>query len=212
MKKRSSRRPVSNFFIKKKLQVRLIKKIVFAVIMATLVCVATLLLTYLVKYKSAVFYRVTFDLDASIGNRENIISIILPSLIISSIVNIGIAIFVGLYASRKYALPIFKLEQWVEFLQDGCLTVKLNFREKAEMKELCDECNNLSDTLRTKFLTIQQNVSELEQTNKDSQAIKKIQNVLDTLVLEAEPIKIQTRYLKTPYIKMIKKEGEENPT
>src|SRR4030042_1578517 len=113
MKKKAIRKPVANFFIKRDLQIRLIKKIVAAVLISTVVCMATLLLTYLAKYKSAAFYRVTFNIGASIGNRENIISIIFPSLLISSIVNLFIAIGIGLYASRKYAVPIFKLEQWV---------------------------------------------------------------------------------------------------
>ena len=212
MHNKHGRKPISNFFIKKKLQMRMMKKIIFAVIVATLVCVATLLITYLVKYKSAVFYRVTFDMDASIGNRENIISIILPSLIISGIVNIGIGILIGLYASRKYALPIFKLEQWVELLQDGCMTVKLNFREKAEMQELCDECNNLSESLRKKFDTIQTNLLELEKDNQDSEALQKIQKVLDTMVLRAEPFKIQTNYIMASKIPTRGKKMEDDDT
>ena len=215
MQNKHGRKPVTNFFVKKNLQIRLIKKIVFAVIVATLVCVATLLITFFVINKYAVYYQVTFDGgDAGeIGDRLNIISIILPSLIISGIVNIAIGLIIGLYASRKYALPIFKLEQWVELLQDGCLTVKLNFREKAEMKELCDECNRLSESLRNKFDTIQTNIQELEKDNKDSEPVEKIQKVLDTMVIKAEPFQIQTNYIMSSKIPARgKKDDDETKT
>lgn len=213
MQSKHGRKPITNFFIKRKLQLRMMKKIIFAVIVATLVCVATLLITYLLKNRYAVFYQVTFDGDAAtIGDRLNIISIILPSLIISGIVNIGIGILIGLYASRKYALSIFKLEQWVELLQDGCMTVKLNFREKAEMQELCDECNNLSESLRTKFDTIQTNLLELEKENEHSEALKNIQKVLDTMVLRAEPFKIQTNYIMSSKIPLRGNKLEDDDT
>ncbi len=211
MQSKHGRKPISNFFIKKKLQMRLMKKIIFAVVVATLVCVVTLLITYLVKNKDAVFYQVMFDGDAAtIGDRLNVVSIILPSLIISGIVNIGIGILLGLYASRKYALPIFKLEQWVELLKDGCMTVRLNFREKAEMQELCDECNRLSDALREKFDIIQTNILELEKNNQGSEPIEKIQKVLDTMVLRAEPFKIQTNYIMSSKIPLRGKDGDDN--
>ncbi len=198
MSNKFTRKPIGHFFIKKELQIRLIKKIVFTVIISTIVCVATLLLTYLAKYKSAVFYRVTFDLNsASIGNRENIISIILPSLLISSIVNITIAIGVGLYASRKYAVPIFKLEQWVNLLRKGHMTAKLRFREKAEMKELCYNCNHLSEALRYKFEMIDKYTRELEKGTDIKATQKKIQDILDTMEFNAEAIEIQTGMYQT---------------
>lgn len=200
MSKKFTRKPVTNFFIKKDLQIRLIKKIVLAVLISTLVCVATLLLTYLAKYKSAVFYRVTLDISATIGNRENIISIILPSLLISSIVNILIAICIGLYASRKYAVPIFKLEQWVQLLHEGHMTAQLRFREKEEMKELCDKCNKLSEEFRNKFVQIEKYTEELEKNNENPEPLNKIQEILEKMELKAEAIEVHTGFFKTKEI------------
>lgn len=197
MSQQFTRKPVANFFIKKNLQIRLIKKIVFAVLISTLVCVATLLLMYLAKYKSAVFYQVTLDIGATIGNRENIISIILPSLLISSFVNIIIAVFIGFYASRKYAVPIFKLESWAILLQKGHINAKLQFREQDEMRDLTNNCNQLSDELCDKFKKIKAHIEELENENCKSESINKIRTILDALQIGSNPIKIQTAtYLK----------------
>ena len=205
MKKEYSRKPISNFFIKKELQIRLIKRIVAAVLIATIVSVATLLLTYLVKYKSTVIYQVTFETvdssseseeaGASISDREKITSLILPSILISGIINILIAIGIGLYASRKYAVPIFKLEQWVKLLLEGQMAAKLRFREKEEMKELCDSCNELSDELRNKFDQISKYTNELSKDEKGSEVAKKIQDVLDSMELKSEIIEVHTSYL-----------------
>ena len=197
MNKTYIRKPISNFFIKKELQIRLIIKIVLAVLIATVVCLTTLLLTYLIQYKSAVFYRVTFETSASIGDRENINSIILPSLLISSAINIIIAICIGFYASRKYAVPIFKLEQWVKLLQKGQMTAQLHFREKEEMKQLCDSCNKLIEDLRNKLLKIEECTKELAKSNKKTEYVDKIQEILNSMELGTETIEVHTSYLKT---------------
>lgn len=192
------RKPLSNFFIKKELQIRLIRKIVFAVLIATLVSIATLLLTYIATYKSAVFYRVTLESStANIGNRENIAAIILPSLVISGIVNIIIAFCIGLYASRKYAVPIYKLEQWVQCIRDGHITAQLRFREKEELHELSKSCNALSDGLREKFKTIEHHIRMMRKDKDNTQALDTIEQALKGLDLYTETIEVHTSYIHT---------------
>ncbi len=200
MEKKFVRKPVKNFFIKKDLQIRLIKKIVLAVLIATVVCVAILLLTFLVKYKSTVFYRVTFDLGAQIGNRESIVGLIFPSLLIASIINLCIGICIGLYASRKYAVPIFKLEQWVHLLRDGKLTAQLRFREKEEMRELCNSCNQLSEELQIQFEQIETGIQELKKNPSNTQPLDKIQNMLNNMEFKSEAIEVHTSYLHADQI------------
>jgi methyl-accepting chemotaxis protein len=200
MEKKITRKPIANFFIKKDLQVRLIIKIVLAVVISTLVCMATLLLVYLAQYKSTVFYRVTFDLGASIGNRENIVTIIFPSLCIASVINVFVALCIGFYASRKYAVPIFKLEQWVKLLRRGKLTAKLRFREREEMRELSGSCNKLSEELQAKFVEIENAVSMLKENPSQNGAFDKIKNILDALEYKTETIEVHTSYLNTEHL------------
>jgi methyl-accepting chemotaxis protein len=198
MGKKSPRKPIAHFFIKKELQIRLIKKIVLAVLISTLVCMATLLLTYLAKYKSAAFYRVTFNVGASIGNRENIIAIIFPSLLISSIVNLFLGVGLGLYTSRKYAVPIFKLEQWVNLLRSGHLTAQLRFREKEEMLELSTSCNELTEEIRSKFEQIEKEVVNAQHGSSPGESLDNIQKVLSTLQLSSESIEVHTSFFRPP--------------
>lgn len=215
MTRKFIRKPITNFFIKPDLQIRLIKKIVLAVLLATGVVAATLILTYFIKNKSIVFYQVTLESGGKIGNRESIISIIFPTLIISSIVNIFIAIGIGLYASRKYAVPIFKLERWVHLLQKGELNAQLQFREKAELGELCDSCNQFSDNLRKKFEDIEGHVLALHELSKNIKNenldihLKNIQETIDTMALNYDAIEIHTSYLKRVDLPKIPDEEDE---
>lgn len=135
------RKPLSNFFIKRSLQIRLIIKIVIAALLATIICSCTLLIVYYLRYNSVLLY--TMDQLTNL-NKENIIFIILPSLLISSLVNFIVAVCLGLYASRKYAVPIYKLEQWARMIRQGKISAQIRFREREEMKELSDDCNELT--------------------------------------------------------------------
>ncbi|MBD3346352.1 MAG: hypothetical protein GF401_14955 [Chitinivibrionales bacterium] len=206
MPQTANRKPIGNFFIKKPLQMRLISKIVLAVIISTLVCSGTLLFTYLLKYQSTAFYRVILDHNMDIPPRENIIFIILPSLLISAVVNILVAAVIGLWASRKYAVPIYKLEQWADLLKDGNLTAKLRFREKEEFKELSSHCNKLSENLREKFLEIKTSSDSLKERVEDSEELAHIDDVLEGLELETKPIEVHTTFHR------IKSAGNQGPT
>jgi methyl-accepting chemotaxis protein len=189
------RRPIGNFFIKKNLQLRLIAKIVLSVLIATAVFAATLLITYHISHSNAAFYEVSLRSgEAEIGDRLEIVSIIMPSLIISAIVNIIIAFCVGLYASRKYAVPIYKLEQWATLLCDGNLTAKLRFREKEEMRELSEKCNASTKQIRERLLEIKSYAGEPDTSGTEPEALQRIRDVLRTFEMETGPIEVRTNY------------------
>ena len=126
MEKHYHRRPVGNFFILPSLQFGLIKKIVAPVLLSTFVCIGSMLLLYWITYRSVAFYRVILDASMDISSRENIIFILLPSLAIAAVVNVVIGFFIGMYASRKYAVPIYKLEQWIGFLNEEMVTYRVH--------------------------------------------------------------------------------------
>lgn len=191
---KAHRKPIKNFFIKKSLQLGLTLKIMSAVMVATLICIITLVGVYYIKYHSVLLYQmneVSLDLK-----KENIIYLLLPSLVISSIVNLVIAILVGLYASRKYAVPIYKLEQWAKLLNSGKLTAKIQFRERTEMTELTNCCNNVAEALRIKFLQIKRLIAPLKNEVRFSEQVKAIEEILNQLELESATIEIETTVLK----------------
>lgn len=175
------RRPIGNFFIKKELQLRLIAKIVLTVLITTVVCVASLLFVFYLRYKTILLYQMSIEGELS---KEHIVDVLLPSLLISGIVNILLGIGVGLYASRKYAVPIYKLEQWAMLLKNGHLTAKLRFREKEEMKELSDHCNLLGEEMRSRFARVGELVGRLREKVDGTEEIDEIEKALADLELQ----------------------------
>jgi len=188
-----TRKPLGNFFIKKALQVRLIMKIVIAAIIATFISSGSLLLVYYLKYKSVLLYQMDQMTNLT---KENIVFIVLPSLLMSALVSFIMAICIGLYASRKYAVPIYKLEHWAKLLKEGKITAKIRFREKEEMKELSDYCNELSSELLKKLLELKKQTELIGSGENNVEALKKIRDILATFELNADTIEIHTTHYK----------------
>jgi polyhydroxyalkanoate synthesis regulator phasin len=176
------RRPLGNFFIKKELQIRLMTKIVLTVLITTVVCIASLLFVFWFRFKTILLYQMNIEGELS---KERIVDVLLPSLIISGVVNILLGIVVGLYASRKYAVPIYKLEQWAMLLKNGHLTAKLRFREKEEMKELSDHCNLLSEEIRNRFTKLLEHIKKLKEDGVDEQQLTEMEEVISDLELQS---------------------------
>jgi methyl-accepting chemotaxis protein len=204
MKNIAARKPIGNFFVKKSLQLRLIFKIVGAVMLTTVVSCFSVLAVYYFSYTSLLFY--SLDKTSNILEKQNILSILLPVLLISIIANLALALGIGFYASRKYAIPIFKLEQWASLLLQGKLTAVLHFREKEEMIELTSKCNHLTNYFLQHFLTIKRQVEALKETHQDSPAIQQIEKSLKDLDLNTEEIAVNTGF----YQKMLRQENKKS--
>jgi methyl-accepting chemotaxis protein len=190
MSSKVTRKPIGNFFIKKALQLRLIKKIVIAALLSTLVSSGSLILVYYIKYQTVIVYqleKLTQELS-----REHIVYLILPSLLVSTLVSILVSFGIGLYSSRKYAVPIYKLEQWATLLKNGKLSVLLRFREKEEMKELSDKCNQLAMEFRERFIQIKHLSDQLKEQDATAAVASELKKIISNLDLDKNPIEVTT--------------------
>ncbi len=192
MSTKAIRKPIGNFFIKKSLQIRLIKKIVIASLLSTVVSYASLILVYYLKYQTVIVYQL--DKLSQELNREHIIFLILPTLLVSAVVSLLVSFGIGLYSSRKYAVPIYKLEQWAALLRNGKMSAMLRFREKEEMKELSTTCNQLAVELRERFLELHQLANRLKE--QQSPAAAEVEKALKDIDLGSETIEITTGIYK----------------
>lgn len=194
MSKNASRKPIGNFFIKKSLQTRLIRKIVLSALLSTIVSYASLMLVYYLKYQTVIVYQL--DKLTQELNREHIIFLILPTLLVSAIVSLLVSFGIGMYSSRKYAVPIYKLEQWAALLCNGKLSAVLRFREKEEMKELSDNCNRLATELRKRFLDLHALADRLKAQDSSSDIAADLEKSLANIDLGNETIEITTGIYK----------------
>jgi signal transduction histidine kinase len=142
-----------------------------------------LLLVYFYKYDTTVLYM--FNEFNNVLQKESIVRLILPTLVISSLVGLALAFGIGLYASRKYAVPVFKIEQWASKLLSGKLTEALKFREKEEMKDLSDKCNELGEMFRLEMAGIRKDVKALQDAGVKNREVAAIADRLGKLELDA---------------------------
>jgi methyl-accepting chemotaxis protein len=161
MPQRNERRPVRNFFIKKSLQLKIIFKILLVVLLSAVITTAALTVLYDSKSRNGSFYYMSNDTRQDL-ELKNILEFILPSVVAAQVFSIVIGLGIGLFSSRKMAVPIYKFEKWVSQLRSGNLNTKISFREDEEMKELTEECNAMADTYRDVFRKISEELSAIE--------------------------------------------------
>jgi methyl-accepting chemotaxis protein len=181
MPEQNVRQPVRHFFIKKSLQYKIIVEILFIVFLTALLTTITVSLVYNAKSQNGSFYYMSTDTKKDL-ELKNILEVILPSVIGAQVISMVIGLGIGLFSSRKIAVPIYKFEKWVLQLKKGNLLTRLEFREKEEMEDLTHECNSLSDFYRTKFADIQGALVQLERHVADSpNAMEQVSLIRQTL-------------------------------
>jgi methyl-accepting chemotaxis protein len=184
------RKPLGNFFIKKSLQIGLIMKVVTAALLSVLVSSASLLAVYWFKYNTVAIYM--WNQDNNNLQKENILFLILPTLIISATVGLMVALGIGMYASRKFAVPIYKIEQWTSMLLRGQMTAILKFREQEEMKDLSQRCNELGAHIRDTLLDIKGKVKAMQTAGIKSPELESIASRLGAMELCSQPVEIKS--------------------
>ena len=184
MSDKIQRRPFSNFFIKKSMQLSIIGKILFVVILSTIITTIFIAYAYNTKSQAGNFYYMSNDIMEDL-KLESILSLVLPALIVAQIVSLFIAIGIGLFSSRIAAVPVYKIEKWAAQLKNGNLKTRLAFRETKKMQELTNECNGVADRFRELFTAFNTSVKTIE-TNADNPAAikeetRKLNEQLSTL-------------------------------
>ena len=182
MANKSERRPISNFFLKKSLQFKIIFTIIFFVITTTGLTTLILLFFYNAKSRGGLFYYMSNDIMQDL-QLTSILGVVLPALITAQVVTIAVAIIIGLFSSRKAAVPVYKLEKWAMQLKKGKLKTHLGFRETKEMRDLTIQCNALADTYIQIFTDIEESIRIISEDRvyKSQAVTQEITNIKDTL-------------------------------
>jgi len=142
-----NRHPVKNFFVKKSFQFKLIAKTIVIVVATGLLTLGLMAFIYNSKARTGSFYYMSDDLTKDL-ELQNIFGIILPPIIAVELMAIFIAFGIGLFSSRKIAVPLYKVERWATSLRNGKLNTTLAFREVDHLKELTSQCNAATDFYR----------------------------------------------------------------
>jgi methyl-accepting chemotaxis protein len=170
MTQKNVRHPVRHFFIKKSMQYKIIAEILFVVLLTAIITTVSLSFMYNSKSKNGSFYYMSNDSKQDL-ELKNVIEVILPSVVGAQLFSIVVGLGIGLFSSRKMAVPIYKFEKWVFQLKNGNLNTKLSFRENEEMKDLTLQCNALAEYYRDVFKEIDNAVAALEKSSVGNPAV-----------------------------------------
>jgi len=165
------RKPFGNFLIKRSIQARIILKILVVVITTGVLTTVLLSLFYAQKSQSGSFYYMSNDIKQDL-ELTNFLGLILPALLIAQAASFIITVGIGLFSSRKVAVPIYKIERWADQVGRGNLNTALVFREKREMKDITLACNRVSDFYNEIFTGIHASVKEIDKDILDSPRVR----------------------------------------
>lgn len=166
-----NRRPFSNFILKRSIQARITVRIILLVLATSIATSAILGWYYTHKSEAGYYYYMSNDVKQDL-ELKNILGVILPSLIAAQAVSFIIAFAVGLFSSRKVAVPLYKIERWAQQLSKGNLRTRLMFREKKEMMDIVLACNNVADYYRDIFAEIDNSVRTIDKDIYDSPRVR----------------------------------------
>jgi len=137
------RHPIKHFFIMDRVQKTFISKTLIKVFTVSLVTFLMVVLIYYLKYRNGYFYYMTESLDEDLI-RHSIWSLILPSAGPSLFASLIVGVYIALDASRKIALPLFKIKQWATALFAGNLDYYVTLRKGDDLFELEASCKQIS--------------------------------------------------------------------
>jgi methyl-accepting chemotaxis protein len=181
MTEQNVRKPLRNFFIKKSLQLTMVMKMILIVLLSTVMTTILLAVIYNAKSQGGSFYYMSNNVMEDL-QLQSILGIILPALITAQVVSIIIVILIGLFSSRKIAVPLYKIEQWARHLRAGELNAYLAFRETSEMKDLVGQCNGVTEKFKQTLIEIKSAADAMEQSGADptvvEQQVARIRGVL----------------------------------
>lgn len=88
-------------------------------------------------------------------DRQGLISMLLPAILATSLSGLFLGWLLTFGASRRIALPIFKVKQWAHRVAEGDLHVRLGFRKHDGLEDLADQCNAALDRVRSGYEEIE---------------------------------------------------------
>ncbi|HUI92022.1 MAG TPA: hypothetical protein VLX68_07235 [Chitinivibrionales bacterium] len=182
MTQANARQPFRNFFIKRSMQLNLIFKILLVVLIGAVLATAALTVLYNFKAHGGSFYYMSNDMRQDL-ELKSVLEFVLPSVIGAQVFSILIGLGIGLFSSRKMAVPIYKFEKWVSQLRTGNLNTKISFREtEAEMEDLTSECNAMAGFYQKLFKEMSASAEAIEKNvGGNAAAMEQVNQMKKTL-------------------------------
>jgi len=181
MTPRNERKPLRNFFVKRSMQFGIIGRIMAILAISAALTTAGIAGAYMLKSQKGSYYYMSDDVRQDI-ELINILGMVLPSIIAAQAVSLLIGLGIGLFSSRKAAVPVYKFEKWVSQLKHGKLNTHIAFREESGFKDLAIQCNAMADVYKDAFREIRDATALVEAHASESPGLlEKMQRIRQAL-------------------------------
>lgn len=145
------RKPLRNFVFYPAIQWPQIVRNCLLVTITAVLAGAMIMFLYHLEYGSTSIYVMDRDSAFFPLERRSLMALVFPALLAAVVLSIMIGWMLALAASRRIALPIYKVIQWMRLVNDGNLRAKLAFRPGDKLDELARSCNGALDSLRAGY-------------------------------------------------------------
>ena len=169
------RKPFGNFVFEPKIQWPQILRNGLMSLFTSMGTAGAILWIYHKEFGDASIYvvdrnSVCFSLDHS-----GLLAVLTPAIAGPTIAGVLLGWLLTLGASRRIALPIYKVKQWAEKVSTGDLHARLGFRHGDGLESLAESCNSLVDTVRSGYV-------ELEKMSLDEKIPEEVRNRLGDIL------------------------------
>jgi methyl-accepting chemotaxis protein len=170
-----TRKPLGNFVFEPKVQWPQIVRNGLMALITSLGTAGAILWIYHREFGDASVYILDrnsafFPLDHS-----GLLAVLTPAIAGPAIAGVLLGWLLTLGASRRIALPIYKVKQWADKVSDGDLGARLGFRPGDGLESLAESCNSSVDAVRTGYV-------ELQQMAQDEKIPKEVRNRLGEIL------------------------------
>ena len=155
-----SRRPLRNFIFLPKVQwPQIVGNMVLAMVTAVGTGIAILYL-YQGEFGDSSIYIMDKASSLRPLDRRGLLDLLLPAVGATTLMGMFLGWLMAFGASRRIALPIYKVQQWARRISNGDLHVRVGFRKADHLDELANACNEALDKVREDFLEIRSLVAD----------------------------------------------------
>jgi methyl-accepting chemotaxis protein len=174
MKTKNYKRKILNIGVKKEFQRWLLTRIFGSVVMSGLIA-AVILYFYSHKELGDSFYAAHITV-------RHVSDLLLPVILAGSAVSLVSGMFLALFLPQKIAGPLYRIEQDLERVGEGDLTVQVTLREGDTLKDFAKVVNYNIDELRQKLNRIKSELDGIDPQNLSSEQQEALKNLADIKV------------------------------
>ena len=155
-----TRKPLRNFIFLPKVQwPQIVGNMALAAVTAVGTGIAILFL-YQWEFGESAIYIMDKTSTLRPLDRRGLLDLLLPAVGATTLMGMFLGWLMAFGASRRIALPIYKIQQWARRVASGDLHVQVGFRKADHLDELASACNEALGKVREDFLEIQSIISD----------------------------------------------------